>query len=305
MSSCLDAGVVPVPLEAMAGVAAGAAGVAAVTAATIITAELVTGFSAYQRFRGFSDATIVRRAWTTTNLAIYVNHRPLAAVTANDIIGFLSERPTAQTRYSLLCDIRGFFRWAIRQGHCELDPTTTIDPPKLPKRAATPLTVDQIRRALIAAPTAGTELAIMLGAYAGLRVSEISRLHTDHLAHRSRIVVRGGKGGKDRIVPVAPELAIAIARYMGTRTGQVFPGATPGAISERIRRTFRIAGISARPHDLRHSFATAAARRSNGNVVLVALLLGHADMKTTMRYVGWQPTGVDVVDDLYGGDDAA
>lgn len=269
------------------------------------TTELVAGFSAYQRYRGFSDATILRRAWTVTHLAIHVDHRPLRAVTANDVISFLSERPTPQTRYSLLCDIRQLFRWAIRQGHADVDPTTEIELPKLPSRAATPLTVDQIRRALAAAPTAGTELAILLGAFAGLRVGEIARLHTDHLAHRSRIVVRGGKGGKDRVVPVAPELAVALARFMGTRTGRVFPRATPGSISERIRRTFRAAGITARPHDLRHSFATAAARRSNGNVVLVALLLGHADTKTTQRYIGWNPVGVDVVDDLYGGDDAA
>jgi site-specific recombinase XerD len=245
---------------------------------------------------------VERRSWTITHLAAYVDPRPLDAVTADDVIGFLSERPAAQTRYSLLCDIRCFYRWAIRQHHADDDPTAGIDPPKVPTRAATPLTIHQIQRALIAAPTRSTELAILLAAYAGLRVGEISRLHTDHLAHRGRIVVRNGKGGKDRIVPVAPELAVAIARYMGTRTGRLYPGATPDSISERIRRTFRLAGIAARPHDLRHSFATAAARRSNGNVILVAALLGHADTKTTQRYIGWCPVGVDVVDDLYGGE---
>lgn len=302
MMSCQVPSSVPVPLNTLVG---GVTSGAAAAAGSDATVELVAGFSAYQRFRGFSEATIHRRAWTVTHLAIHTNHRPLAAVTADDVIGFLSERPTAQTRYALLCDIRQLYRWAIRQGRVEDDPTTTIDLPKLPQRAATPLTVGQIRRALIAAPTRGTELVIMLGAFAGLRVSEIARLHTDHLEHRGRIVVRGGKGGKDRVVPVAPELAIAIARYMGVRTGRLFPGATPGSISERVRRTFLAAGIRARPHDLRASFATAAARRSNGNVVLVALLLGHANTQTTMRYVAWTPAGVDVVDDLYGGDDAA
>jgi integrase/recombinase XerD len=271
----------------------------------VAVVELVAGFSTYQRYRGFSPKTILRRAWTINHLAAHIDPRPLTEATPDDVIGFLSERPTAQTRYSLLCDIRCFYRWAILHGHAEHDPTVTVDPPKVPQRAATPLTVEQIRRALMAAPTRSTELAILLGAYAGLRVSEIAVLHTDNLAHRSRIIVRNGKGGKDRIVPVAPELALALARHMGTRTGRVFPGATPGSISERIRRTFRLAGIAARPHDLRHSFATAAARRSNGNVVLVASLLGHADTKTTQRYIGWCPSGVDVVDDLYGGDDAA
>jgi integrase len=272
--------------------------------AAVVAAQLVAGFSAYQRYRGFSDATVLRRAWTISHLALHIDPRSLTATTPADVIGFLSERPTPQTRYSLLCDIRQFFRWATRQGHTDFDPTVGVESPKFPMRAPTPLTADQIHRAILAAPTSSTRLAIMLGAYAGLRVSEIATLHTDHLAHHSRIVVRGGKGGKDRIVPLAPELALELARHTANRPGRLFPGATPGTISERIRRTFRLAGINGRPHDLRHSFATAAARRSNGNLVLVARLLGHTDVKTTQRYVGWNPVGVDVVDDLYGDPDS-
>lgn len=260
--------------------------------------ELVEEFASYQRFRGFSQATIARRTWTLNHLAAELDGRPLLVVTSREIIRFLSERPTAQTRYHLLSDIRQLFVWARKQGYTEANPTADIDVPRLPKRAPTPMTFDQIMRVLAVARDPA-RLMIMLGAYAGLRVSEIAVLHTDHLEHQARIVVRNGKGGKDRIIPVAPELALALACWTAHHQGPLFKGATPDSISEHIRRTFHRAGVHARPHDLRHSFATAAAKSCNGNLVLVAALLGHADLKTTQRYVGWNPDGAAVVADLY------
>jgi hypothetical protein len=163
--------------------------------AAVLAAQLVVGFSTYQRYRGFSEATVERRTWTITNLALHVDPRPLTVATADDVISFLSARPTAQTRYSLLCDIRQFYRWAIRQEHTEHDPTANIEKPKLPIRAPTPLTVAQIHRAILAAPTSSTMLAIMLAAFAGLRVSEIAAPHTDHLAHRSRSIPTASRQG--------------------------------------------------------------------------------------------------------------
>lgn len=264
---------------------------------------LVAEFAQYQEFRGFSAKTVGRRTWTLRTLAEHVAPHQLLEVTPREVIAFLSTRPSAQTRYALLSDIRQFFRWANRQQYTTNDPTALIDPPRVPSRVPTPLTGDQIHRACGAA-TPRVRLMIMCSAYAGLRVSEIAALHTDNLKHASRIVVRDGKGGKDRVVPLAPILDVALYIWCDGRVGQVFPRATPDNVSDQIRRTFRRVGIYNRPHDLRASFGTEAARRSNGNLVLVAALLGHASVLTIQRYVRWNPDGTDVVSDLYG-DDAA
>jgi site-specific recombinase XerD len=48
------------------------------------------------------------------------------------------------------------------------------------------------------------------------------------------------------------------------------------------------------------------ARQSNGNLVVVAQLMGHESVTTTQRYVGWTPDAAAVIDGMYGtGDDAA
>jgi integrase/recombinase XerD len=272
-------------------------------------ADHIKQFSAYQQFRGFSPKTIKRRDWTLTHLADHIAPRPLLEVDADEILMFLAARPAASTRYSLLSDIRQFFRWAIMHDHATIDPTAKIDPPRTPHREPNPLTTAQIHRA-IGAARPRTRLMIMLGAYAGLRVSEIAALHIDAVAHPGRIAVRQGKGSKDRGVPLAAELAAELERWR-TRgrigsDGRVFPDATADSVSACIRTVFRRVGIDNRPHDLRAAFATTTAERCNGNLVLVAHLLGHASVTTTQRYVGWNPEGAGIVDDLYGDDpDAA
>jgi integrase/recombinase XerD len=264
--------------------------------------EHIEQFSAYQQFRGFSPKTIKRRRWTLTHLAETIAPRPLLAVDRDDVLIFLASRPAASTRYSLLSDIRQFFRWAIMNDLATVDPTAKIDPPRKPHREPTPLTSEQIHR-VIAGTRSRTRLMIMLAAYAGLRVSEIAALHVDDIAHPGRIVVRQGKGGKDRIIPLAPELAEELERWQRrgrvSPDGRLFGKATPDGVSTSIRSVFRRLGIDHRPHDLRAAFATTTAERCNGNLVLVAKLLGHASVTTTQRYVGWNPDGAGIVDALY------
>lgn len=63
--------------------------------------------------------------------------------------------------------------------------------------------------------------------------------------------------------------------------------------------TLRALGIHHRPHDLRHSFATEIAQRANGNLVIVAKLMGHESVLTTERYVAWTPESTHLVNQMY------
>jgi integrase/recombinase XerD len=80
----------------------------------------------------------------------------------------------------------------------------------------------------------------------------------------------------------------------------LLPQSSGIAVGDRIRTLLRRYGIDGRPHDLRHSFATEAVDRSNGNIVLVSKLMRHAEVTTTMRYVRLDRSGHDLVDRLYG-----
>ena len=52
-------------------------------------------------------------------------------------------------------------------------------------------------------------------------------------------------------------------------------------------------------YDLRASFGTACAQRTNGNAVLVAKLMRHSSIATTQRYIRWASDGADIVSGLH------
>lgn len=156
-------------------------------------------------------------------------------------------------------------------------------------------------------------LLILLGS--GIRASEavgldITDLRQDidggYLLH-----VRGGKGGKDRLVPIHAEVALCVHQYLG-ETGRR-PGGTGalllaeqagrqseedpaprevlnrrihvrtlGRIVEALRRRAGI-GKPVSPHAYRHTFSTSYIR-NGGSVVALQKLLGHASLNTTQRY---------------------
>lgn len=380
--------------------------------------ELLERFATYQRLRGLADRTIERREWMLSQLRASTGDKALLSVDRDDVEAFMARWPSTQSRYSARSDVRQFFRWAINRDLVEVNPTDKIDSPRLPKRAATPLTLERLEEAIVAAPPI-TRACILLGAYAGLRCSEIAHLAWGDVDFgRKVLTVREGKGAKDRVVPLAPRLAdelqalgdrtrrqragdareravlvaagvkasttlavylekwvtvgiehtalhnatkanygtlvrrhlipaigdvrldqvdadtetvlcerlaaggsaprsIDVARSAlhralrpvraGERvdltTGVHLRGPVVGTngqqVGERIRRVFRRLAIDARPHDLRHTFGTEAARASNGNVVLVAQLMGHESIQTTQRYLGWTPAGASVVEAMY------
>jgi integrase/recombinase XerD len=258
--------------------------------------ELVRGFLANQTMRGLSSATVRRRRWTLTTFVDGIAPRGIADATTIDVERFLSARPTASTRRALLGDLRAFYRWAQSREHVLGDPTAPIETPRVPKRLPTPLTRAELERAWNAA---GWDLRVLiaLGAGVGLRVSEMAALHTDDLDLERRVlVVRDGKGGKDRVVPMNHGV-VDVLRHCAP--GPVTSYRSGGSVSNRLRAHFDSVGIAKRPHDLRATFATEAARVSSGNMVLVAQLMGHESMTTTQRYVALTSAGWDVVDQMY------
>jgi integrase/recombinase XerD len=254
----------------------------------------IDDYCKYQTLRGFSPRTIERRRWSLQHLTAFVAPIPVEQATGPLLEEFLLRWASPQSRYSVRSDVHQFFRWAIRRDLAAVDPTDKIEPPRLAVRAATQLRPDDLHRALLAAD-GDLRLMIALGAYAGLRISEIAALRGRDIGG-GRLVVRGGKGGKDRIVPLAPVLRRLLA---DAPSGPLFPDIDGQGVGARIRRHFRRLGIEARPHDLRHSFVTEAAQRAGGNLVLVAQLAGHSSVVTTQRYMKWTPEGADVVAHLF------
>lgn len=266
-------------------------------------AELIDRMTDNMRLRGLSTNTVKRRRWTL-RLFVVESGVSFAEATADDVESFMASRESPASRRAVLSDLRAFYAWANKKGVLSVNPTAPVDVPKVPKRVPTPLTRDELRRAWDAASGAGgfeIRLILMLGARAGLRVSEMAVLDQSDCDHDRRVlVVRQGKGGKDRVVPMAPQLSAMVAMC---GSGPILNQSSGEAVSAKIRAHFKQLGIRKRAHDLRATFATEAAERSGGNLVLVQQLLGHESPHTTMRYMGWNPAGHDVVDRLFDDDD--
>jgi len=130
----------------------------------------------------------------------------------------------------------------------------------------------------------------------GMRVSEVLNLRLEFVDLNSgKIIIKEGKGNKDRIVYINNGLLENLISYLtrtekGT-TGLVFTTRTGGKINQnninRMIETYRKkAGIEKHisAHTFRHSYATALLRET-GNLSLVQRVLGHEDISTTQIYV--------------------
>jgi len=143
----------------------------------------------------------------------------------------------------------------------------------------------------------------------GLRLSECLNLVVhDILGAEGKLVVRGGKGGKDRMVPLAPAMLEDLRRYWAFHRNPVlvFPNVGRGAcgpdkVALRMRRaaepmphtSLQRLLVEARKHldipgatvhSLRHSFATHLVE-AGASMHTVQALLGHKNINTTMIYL--------------------
>lgn len=165
---------------------------------------------------------------------------------------------------------------------------------KTPKALPVVLSPGEVGR-LIAAERDPVKRTMWRTAYAcGLRIQELIHLKVGDIdSARMLVWVRGGKGDKDRAVPLCATLLAELrAHWTAWRPKTLlFPGrGGEPRCAGGLQRAFQIArersGLTkpATPHTLRHCFAT---HRLEGGLDLATLqrLMGHSDLSTTLRYV--------------------
>ena len=132
---------------------------------------------------------------------------------------------------------------------------------------------------------------------AGLRVSEVVAMKTRNIDEsRMSILIEQAKGKKDRMVTLSPVLLVMLRKYISEYEpdpkGYLFAGQWKGApYSSRslqlvLAAAKKKAGIlkPGSVHALRHSFATHLLDKGT-DVTIIMKLLGHNDIKTTLRYL--------------------
>ena len=246
----------------------------------------------------------------------------LSEVTEEDVAAFLaalrlgdSEHPplSASSAGRTIVAVRGFHRFAVREGKVDADTAGAIRPPTPARRLPKAIAVEDVERLLEAAGSDGTPraqrdralLEVLYGT--GARISEAVGLDIDDVDLDAGMVRLFGKGSKDRMVPLGSYAKAALERYLAvgrptlavgaplSKTAResraaVFLNARGGRLSRQsawtvLRTAAARAGLAGgiSPHTLRHSFATHLLD-GGADVRVVQELLGHASVTTTQIY---------------------
>ena len=210
----------------------------------------------------------------------------------------------ARSTARFLSGVRGFYRYLLREGLLNEDPTLQVDLPQLGRPLPKSLSEADVE-ALLAAPELDDPIglrdrAMLEVLYAcGLRVTELISLTLEQVNLHQGVLRVFGKGSKERLVPMGEEAIVWIERYVrearpflldGKPSDVLFPSLrgeqmTRQTFWHRIKHQARVAGIakSLSPHTLRHAFATHLLNHG-ADLRVVQMLLGHSDLSTTQIY---------------------
>ena len=238
--------------------------------------------------RALSPKTIRRYCGTVALFTRFLHPLPLEAAATVDVEDFLRRSPNAKTRHAYRSDLGLFYRWAVRRAGYPANPVDDVGRIKVPRALPRPIGEHEAHVAVTFGELR-TRRCVALGMYAGLRNAEIAALDGGDvdLTHR-QLVVRHGKGGRDRVVPLHDRLHVLLADV--TARGPVIVGRHGGPVTSEtvgdiVRRHFQTLGIAATPHQLRHRFGTTAANVAD--LVVVAELMGHVNLATTRGYAAF------------------
>lgn len=252
--------------------------------------------------RGASKHTIRAYEGTLTRLQAMLaeDDLTLADVTRRELRAFLFQAGRGRSPATLarhVSAIKAFYRWALKLGYIDPDPADGLRPPKVGRRLPRFLSIEEASRVCEEGATASEhsprDRAVVELLYSsGLRVSEAASLdRADVDLERGIVMVRQGKGGKERHVPLGSAAAEALRDYFATTPGAdpVFLNHRGGRLSTRsmydiVRRAGEAAGVPrVHPHALRHSFATHLLD-SGADLRAIQEMLGHSSLSTTQRY---------------------
>ena len=239
---------------------------------------IVQGFVLALRASGRADKTVDTYAYSLSLLRRFSDDRgmpPLESLSTEHIREFFNQlykqgnKPAGiSVRHRA---IQQFFKWLVAEGERQDNPMERIPAPRIPETMQPHYTDDDLRRALAKIPQTSRDpmvlrnRAILLTLYdTGLRGAELCGLRTEDLDIRDlSVMVRRGKGGKERRVGTSAITAQAIDRYHRRRQPSPWLFAARGdgpltfsALRNMLRRLFLDVGLEFRGvHAFRRGFA--------------------------------------------------
>lgn len=259
---------------------------------------LASYLNSLKKFEGWLSQFSPNQTVDSISLDLIISYR-------KHLIEYENKAPgTVNTK---LMAIKIFFNWAIDNQFCTLNPCKKVKRVGTENQQPKSLNEEDLNKLISAItkhgnktknPTHATLLSFMLKT--GLRVSEVCNLRfSDVDIKNKKISVRNSKGGKFRSIPMAESLIAQYEVYIEYSEGKgrkliksnfVFapknrPKYAPIGIAKMLERYTAKAEINhVTPHQLRHTFATRLIRKK-AKLNSVQMMLGHASLNTTAKYI--------------------
>ncbi len=239
-------------------------------------------------------------------LASQFDAPPVNKITAMFVRSWLAEMKeeeiTSKTINRKISSLKSFFKYAIKTGVIDQSPMTTVTAPRISKRL--PSFVEEKDIATLfdyvdfednwKGRTEKLVLKLFYGT--GMRLSELINLKESQLDAPHTQVKVLGKGNKERIIPIAKELAAELQSYIADKPVRaenvhtVFITENGKSLQPRSVYSFvkihlsKVTTIQKKsPHILRHSFATHL-MNNGADLNAVKELLGHSSLAATQVY---------------------
>lgn len=178
--------------------------------------------------------------------------------------------------------LRSFYRWAMVEGLVERNAGDWLPRVRRSLKKPTPVQEPDLYRLMHDAPE-DTRRMIVLAAMAGLRSAEIGHVRWEDIDRGNGVLwVRGGKGDKDRSVPLSSGLLAELGDPgAGPIVGRVMTGK---AVSLAVARYMRSRDVDSTAHKLRARYLTRFLA-ATGDLAAAAEVAGHSDLTSIGRYV--------------------
>ncbi len=289
-----------------------------------VTMKINEGMELYlvdQELRGNSPKTIDRYNDYICYFSNYIGNKDVEDIKRKDIESYQiyllnrdvipnkyngNYKPKKLSKYTVkgyITHLRAFFNWLYIENIISEKIFDGYRMIKVPKQVKPILSEEEIELVLLDFGNGmlGTrnKCVFLLLLDSGLRVQEVANLKIDDVTfEQNRVVIRGSKGEKDRIVPLTLYTKRELLRYF--KLFRPSPDSinidsffltvdkeplTEGAIQNVLYRLKNRLGLKKlNPHFLRHTFATRYII-NGGDMSALQLIMGHEDIETTRKYV--------------------
>jgi integrase/recombinase XerD len=213
---------------------------------------------------------------------------------------------SARTQHGRITPIRAWFKWLAKQNFILYNPASDLDLPRLDRRLPRHVLTVKEAETVLAVPDINTPTGlrdrVMLEVFysTGMRRMELMNLQVfDIDAERGTVMIRQGKGKKDRMVPIGERAIAWVEKYRDDVRPELATGAdegtlflthlgeafTPNRLTQLVREHIQAAqiGKTGSCHLFRHTMATLMLE-NGADIRYIQAILGHAELSTTQVY---------------------